>query len=273
MPSSATDAENPPSPARSGSEITAVMHAILALQCVGTQEEELGVNEIARRIGVHKSTASRLLATLESAAFVARNPETGRFNLGIGLVSLVSPFLAQLEVVKAARPVLSHLALDLGETASLGLWTGAEVVMVEQTQGSRPIGQVAHAGGRLAAHSTAAGKILLANLPDEELDAFFAHPLHAETECTRTSREALLPELMTARQTGYALNIEEHQAETCGIATLIRNAAGHPAAALTLSIPRHRFDLMRQTELARRMQRDALEISRRLGWVERAFTL
>ncbi|MBE9607703.1 IclR family transcriptional regulator [Acetobacteraceae bacterium H6797] len=268
MPDSDPEAETTPPPARSGSEITAVMHAILALQCIGTQEEELGVNEIARRIGVHKSTASRLLATLESAGFVARSPETGRFNIGIGLISLVSPFLAQMEVVKAARPVLSHLALDLGETASLGLWTGAEVVMVEQTQGSRPIGQVIRAGGRLPAHATAAGKILLAHLPEAELEAFLAHPLHAETESTRTSREALLPELQAARQRGYAVNVEEHMAGACGIATLIRDAAGHAAASLTLSIPRHRFDEARQAELARRLKRDALEISRRLGWQE-----
>src|SRR3990172_8475448 len=105
-------------------EVAAVSHAIAILGTIHTAGRSSRVNEIARRVRLHKSTVSRLLATLESHGFVERNAENGTFALGVSLVALVGPLLANLDVVKMARPVLQAMALESGETVCVAMWKG-----------------------------------------------------------------------------------------------------------------------------------------------------
>lgn len=249
--------------------VAAIRHAINILQTMDAREPALGVNEIARRIGVHKSTASRILATLEAAQFVSRNPESGRFSIGIGLIALVSPVISSLDVVQMARPYIDRLAQEMGETTSLGFMLGREVIMVEQVPGSRAVGFLARAGARVPAHCTAAGKMFLAHLDPAALRAFFAEPLQRLTSHTKTCQQDLEAELRVARETGYAINIEEYQLESCGISAMIWDATGTPVAALTMAVPKHRFDPAKQQELAEPVVAYAGELSRSLGHVPR----
>ena len=102
--------------------IAAVQHAIQVLASFSAAEPLLGVSEIARRVGVHKSTVSRILATLEDARLVERDPLRGRFRLGAGIVALAGPLLANLDVRDVARPYLEQLALATSESLSLMIW-------------------------------------------------------------------------------------------------------------------------------------------------------
>ncbi len=247
--------------------VAAVQHAITILQSMDAREPELGVNELARRIGVHKSTASRILATLEAAHFVRRNPGTGRFSIGMGLIALVSPIVADLDVVKLARPYIDRLAQEQGETTSLGFLLDREVIMVEQVPGSRAVAFLARAGARVPAHCTAAGKAFLAHLAPDERRALFAEPLQRFTSRTKVTEAELDDELRTVRETGYAINDEEYQIESCGIASIITDSSGAPVAALTMAIPKHRFDPTYQAELARLVVDCASELSRSLGYM------
>jgi DNA-binding IclR family transcriptional regulator len=249
--------------------VGAVQHAITILQAMDAREPELGVNEVARRIGVHKSTASRILATLERAQFVRRNPETGRFSIGLGLIALVSPIVADLDVVKLARPYIDRLAREQGETTSLGFLLDREVIMVEQVPGSRAVAFLARAGARVPAHCTAAGKVFLAHLKPEERRAFFAEPLQRFTTHTKVTEAELEEELRLVRETGYATNDEEYQHESCGIASMIWDSSGAPVAALTMAIPKHRFDAAYRRELAELVVQHAGELSRSLGHIPR----
>lgn len=250
-------------PAFSG--VAAVQHAIAILQAMDAREPELGVNEIARRIGVHKSTASRILATLEAAHFVQRSPDTGRFRIGMGLIALVSPIVSSLDVVQIARPYIDRLAQEQGETTSLGFLLDRSVIMVEQVPGSRAVAFLARAGARVPAHCTAAGKMFLAHLDPEERRAFFSEPLQKFTEHTKTSEAELEEELRMARETGYAINDEEFQPESCGIAAMIWDSSRSPVATLTMAIPKHRFDEAYRQELAAMIVDYAMELSRGLG--------
>src|SRR5215212_2274404 len=89
--------------------ITAVERAVRVLRAFSVGEPRLGVNEIARRVGLHKSTVSRLVATLEDAHLLERDPDSGRFALGPGIVALAGPLLANLNIREVARPYLEQL--------------------------------------------------------------------------------------------------------------------------------------------------------------------
>ncbi|PZP16905.1 MAG: IclR family transcriptional regulator, partial [Kocuria rhizophila] len=106
-------------------------NALAVLRCFSTEEPLLGVTEIAHRVGIHKSTASRLLSTLESSDLVERDPMSRQFRLGMGLISVAAPLLANMDVRRVAYPVLQDLTSQSGETTALVLWNGYESVCVE----------------------------------------------------------------------------------------------------------------------------------------------
>lgn len=255
-------ADRRPQPAR----VSTVEHAIAVLKMLPAKDCALGVNEIARRVGLHKSTVSRLLATLERHGFVARSPDNGGVSLGISLVALASPLIANMDLVKAGRPILDRLADECGETVSLSIWTGDEAVMVEQTMGARAVTHIARHGGRVPGHCTASGKVLLANLPAAEQKAYFAKELVGYTPNTIVSPEALRRQFAEIRARGYAINDQEYDLESCGVAAGVRNARGAVISALAAAVPKHRFSERHQAELVRDIMRCADELSARMGY-------
>ena len=148
--------------------VAAVRHAVDILRAMDGSGPDLGVNELARRAGVHNSTASRILSTLEAARFVDRDPLSGRFRIGMGLIALVNPIVTNLDIVQLARPAINRLAREAGETTSLGFWLEGEVIMVEQVPGSRAVGFITRASARVPAHCTAAGKMFLSEASPAE---------------------------------------------------------------------------------------------------------
>jgi DNA-binding IclR family transcriptional regulator len=246
--------------------VSTVENAIAVLKALPTKEPALGVNEIARRVKLHKSTVSRILATLERHGFIQRNADNGRVSLGFGLITLVSPLLANLDVVKIGGPLLDRLVVECGESVSLSMWSGSEVVMVAQTIGDRAVTHVARHGGRVPGHCTAGGKALLANLPKQELESFLANDLRRYTPNTITDREQLLHQLGEIRTRGYAINDQEHDLESCGIAACVRNARGAVIAVLSAAVPKHRFLEHNQAQLIEIIMRYAIELSARMGY-------
>lgn len=245
--------------------VAAARHAIDVLRCFTARSPLLGVNEIARHTALNKSTVSRLLATLEEAEFVERCPDTGRFFLGIGLITVAAPALAGLDLIKLARPVLRRLAEECGETVSIGLWRDPDVIMVEQVLGGRPVTHVIRAGDRVPAHCTAAGKIFLAYLPAADCKLFRRGSLRRFTPHTITDRAQIQAHCAAVRERGFATNDEEYEPESCGVATPIRAANDVVIATLTAAVPKHRFSAEQQGALVRLLCDNANNLSRRLG--------
>ncbi|CAN5527475.1 hypothetical protein BH24ACT21_BH24ACT21_14940 [soil metagenome] len=118
---------------------SALQNGIQVLKTFSREEPVLGVTEISRRVGLHKSTVSRILATLEENAIVERHPTNGRFRLGVGVIELASPMLANLDVRRLARPFLENLTHATGETSGLVVWNQGTAVVVEQVASPRKI--------------------------------------------------------------------------------------------------------------------------------------
>jgi DNA-binding IclR family transcriptional regulator len=247
--------------------VTAVRHAIDILRGFSTSAPEQGVSEIARRVGLHKSSVSRLVATLEQDHLVERDPETRRVRLGVGLISLAAPLLASVKVAEASRPYLAELARRAGETISFSVWDGAAAVSLEQALGGNAIAHYAPPGSRNPAHCTASGKLLLAYAPPADIERALARKLERFTARTLCDRARLRAELATVRAHGCAVNAGEFAADVGAVAAAVRNVGGTVVGAITATVPMYRFEAARRNELTAMVKETAARLSKRLGYV------
>lgn len=249
--------------------VIAVRHAIEILRGFSANAPQQGVSEIARRIGLHKSSVSRLVATLEQDHLLERDRETNRIRLGVGLISLAAPLLANVKVAEAARPYLAELARRSGETISLSIWDGAGAASLEQALGGNAIAHYAPPGSRNPAHCTASGKLLLAFAPPDEIERTLARDLERFTPRTVCDRAKLRAEIATIRARGYALNAGEFAPDVGAVAAVVRNVDGDVVGAITATVPMYRFEAARRNELIALVKDTAARLSTRLGYVSR----
>jgi DNA-binding IclR family transcriptional regulator len=221
--------------------VNSVARAIALLEELRDSEVSLGVNELARRIGVNASTASRLLATLEAAAMVQRDDAipTRPFRLGLGLVTLADRVLARLDLQTLARPVLVELMETTGETATLSLPGEREAITVDSAPSRSSVVSMARLGRPSIAHATAVGKVMLAfgggPLPRER-------DLVALTDRTITERARLVDEVTAVRDRGYATVFGERDVDVNAIAAPVLDRNGQLAAILGLQGPSSRLE-------------------------------
>jgi DNA-binding IclR family transcriptional regulator len=248
--------------------LQSVRRAITALEEV-SDAGELGVVELGRRLGVHKATASRLVATLAERGLLERDATTEKYGLGFGLIRLAGAAMAGLDIVRTAHPVMEDLAERTAETVNLGVVSGDSVVYIDQVTGTRSIVAVSWVGRRTPLHCTSNGKVLLAFMDERERSRHLAEPLEAKTPRTITSATALAQQLEDVVKRGYAQTIEELEEGLNAVAAPIRQADGQVTAALSVSGPAFRMRPVDLPRLARVTMDTADAISRRLGFVDR----
>jgi DNA-binding IclR family transcriptional regulator len=227
----------------------------------------LGVSEVARRAGVTKSAAFRILANLERRGYVAKDPVSARYTLGTHLVYLGERSLGAIDLRTAARPALEALQQRFGETVNLGVREGAEVVYVDMIESFHGLRMAARVGGRDYLHSTALGKAILAFLPPAERDHLLHAPggLPARTERTITDSVKLRVELGRVRERGIAEDRDENEVGARCLGAPIFDHRGVVAGAISVSAPDSRLDDARAAEVAVAVRAEAAAITRRLG--------
>jgi IclR family acetate operon transcriptional repressor len=227
---------------------------------------EAGVTEIADELGVHKSTAFRLLATLESRGLAEQNAARGKYRLGFGVVNLASAVTASLDLNRVSRSVCQALARDVGETVNLATHDGDSVINLDQVMGSSAVTTVNWVGKRNPLHATSSGKVFLAHMPAEDLDGHLAQPLARFTPSTITDPDDLRAQLGTIRANGYAFTVEELEIGLNAVAAPIRPFEGIVVAALSASGPAYRLTRDSMIGVARQTVLAAATISERLGY-------
>ena len=243
--------------------------AISILESLADGPAELGVTQIGRRLGVHKATASRLMATLAEHGLVERNPATDKYRLGFGLVRLATAAAVGLDLVQQARPILELLARETGETVNLAVLDGFDVVNIDQITPSHLVVNVNWVGKRTPMHCTSNGKVLLAFLPETERRRMLRRPLRRMTERTIVDPRALQRELEQVRARGWAHTIEELEMGLNAVAAPVRRSDGVVVAALSVSGPAYRVTPDRIADLGAMTASAAARVSGRLGHVER----
>lgn len=246
----------------------AVQSVDRALSILEILEREgwMGVTTLARELGIHKSTAFRLLATLEQRGIVEQHVETQKYRLGFALVRLASAVRAGLDLTRSARPVCEWLSEQTGETVNIAVLEGGEVVNIDQVNLSSSVVSVDWLGRRTGLHSTATGKVFLAHLPDRLREEVLAGNLGPVTSRTITDPDVLRGQLTAIREQGWSATDEELEIGLSAVAAPIHGADGAVLATVCVSGPRFRLTPQRLPEVGHLAGEAAQQISRRLGF-------
>jgi IclR family acetate operon transcriptional repressor len=235
------------------------------LDILAASDSGLGVSELARRIGVNASTASRLLATLEHQGFVERDP-SGPYRLGLKLVALADRVLARLDVRALARPQLERLVAATGETATLSIPGEHAAITIDFVPSESTVASIARLGRPSVAHATATGKVMLAFAggPNAELSGLDGG-LVAYTDRTITDREELARQVRAVREQGFAEAVGEREPDLSALAAPVLGRARELVAILGLQGPASRLTTSRRRAVRPALLDAAAELTRALG--------
>lgn len=250
----------------SGSGVQSVDRAVTVLELL-SHTGGLFVGEMAEAMGVHKSTASRLLSALEKRGMVQQGDERGKYQLGFGILRLAAAIPGRLSLVQEARPVLQALASEFGETANLAVLRSNVAVNVDQAMGPSAVATHDWIGNLTPVHATASGKIFLAFLQQDERDKLLESTgMPAETTKTITSRTVLDQQLDRILDTGYSTVYEELEVGLNAIAVPVWDYRGDVIGSISISGPAFRFRPGEIQELADDVVLAGKRVSAHLGY-------
>jgi IclR family acetate operon transcriptional repressor len=251
-----------PGDARAASVVSTAMRV---LRCFSVDEPALGVTEIAARVGLHKSSVSRLLATLEQERVVERDPQTRRFRLGLGLISIAGPLLAELDERRVAYPVLQELTDRTGETSALLVWSDNQAVCVEQIPSPRQIKHTTPLGTRYNTALSSSVQVFLAAQPPERVRALLLSGAVEHPDRGEASIASYLTALERVGRDGVAFNYGATSVDEVGVATPVFDHRDTLIAAVMVAAPRYRVTPDQLELLATACATAAREVSQRLG--------
>ncbi|MFC8304045.1 IclR family transcriptional regulator [Specibacter sp. NPDC057265] len=242
-----------------------IVNAIAVLRCFSAEEPLLGVTEIALRVGMHKSTISRILATLEQEELVERDPSSRRYKLGLGLIAVAGPLLAELEERKVAYPLLRQLTELTAETSALMVWNGNAAMCVEQIASPQQIKHTTPLGALYQDAMSASVQIFLGLEPEARVRELIRSGAITFAGVDDVGIEAYLLRLAGWAKLGYATNYGESSLDEVGVAAPVYDHRGHPVAAVLIPAPRFRVSPDRLHDLGEACARTARLITKRMG--------
>jgi len=229
-------------------------------------DQEYRVGEMATMLGVGKSSASRLAATLANRGFLERASGSEAFKIGSELRRLgVLSMGGSHNLTELARRPMENLAAETAETVNLARLEDRKVVNIAQVDGAHLVGVGDWIGWKTELHATANGKVLLAFAENSSEDLALQAPLEAFTEQTITNLEDLRSELERVRSEGWASTLGELEDGFNGVAVPVSDAFGRCLASLSVSGPVYRVPPSRLPEIAALCKKAAGEISASLG--------
>lgn len=246
--------------------VQSVDRAVSILELLARQGE-VGITEIAGALGVHKSTASRLVSVLEARGLVEQRGERGKYAIGFGIVRLAGAATERMDLPSLGRPFCTALAAELGETVNIAIRDNNVAINISQARGTAAVTAHNWVGQCTPLHATSSGKVLLAYAPPEDQDHILAESLERYTVRTVIDPDLLRTGFETIVADGYATAYEELEMGLNAAAVAVYDADGGVVAALSASGPSYRFSPERVCEVINAMTTAARELSARLGYV------
>ena len=246
--------------------LSSVAAAARILREFDKHSTQLGVSQLARRVGVGKSTAHRIIWTLVEEGLLEKVEETGLFRLTTAMRSLGSSAETAQRLHEAATIPLDQLRTLTPGTLHIAILDGPDVLYIERREGPGAIPVFRAVGARNAAHATSSGKVLLAFLPaDQQRRLVDGMRLAPRTDRTITSPSAFVTELAKVRRQGFAENRGESEPGMCSIAAPVRDPLGRVVASVSVALYVDDVDAG-LPHLARPVVETAARISAGLGW-------
>ncbi len=248
--------------------VEAIERAVRILDAFSVDRPELGVAEVARILGLKRSTVHRALVTLESGGLLRQVATTQKYTLGPKVLYLAYVLQTQLSLVSIALPYLRSLRDRFNETVALHLLDGRGRMVVQQVESTHDLRRTYRDIGKvLPLYAGSPGKLLLAYMPQEEIDRVIDESgLRPFTSVTITDPAALRRELAEIRRRGYAWSIGEHSPGIASISCPIRNQEGQVIAAINISGPSVRLTEAKLLESLPQLREATLAMSRQIGY-------
>lgn len=246
-----------------------VKKAMSLLDLFTEYERELSLQEIAMKADMPKSTAYRLLTTLEAGGFLDKTKKTkhdSRYRLGLKLLELGQLVSDRLELRKTALPYMRKLAEEINEVVHLVVVNQLKAVYIEKVDSTRALRLNTKVGKNAPLHIGSGPKMLLAHLKEDEKDAVFSETLYCKDGIQKINKEQLLDELKEIKEKGFAYSIGEQDADTTGISYPIFDHQKKVIASLAVSGLSSYYEGENLITIKKHVKQTAEEISEELGY-------
>lgn len=251
---------------RKRQHVQAVDRALQILEILKDRPRGIGVTELSEILGVSKSTAHRLLTTLESKDFV-RKDNNDKYLLGLALIELGKIVLNRLDIKDLFHPYLEELGKETNETTHLAIYDDIHVVYIDKIESEQTLRMFSNIGKRGPMYCTGIGKAILAFLPDEEIERILDRIDFVKyTHNTIVDRDELLKEFKWIRKHGYAIDDEEHELGIKCAAAPIFDLNGQVIAGVSVAGPSIRLADDKFQKVVDLVLEKSKEMSRILGY-------
>ena len=242
--------------------VTALARGMAVMLALSETKRRMSIAQISHRTGIPRAAARRSLHTLAKMGFVAAD-DARRYYLRPRVLSFSHGYLSGSPLAVLAQPILDRLGDALHEACSLATLDGDEIVYLSRSTSSRIMSTTLNVGRRLPAYCTSIGHVMLAQLPQAELDDYLARVrFYPYTEHTPNSKAALLPLLQAVRESGFAFASQLMEPRLCTLAVPVRDTGGHYVAGINVILQGR---LLSRTEMAERYFRPLHDAALELG--------
>ncbi|WP_051753380.1 IclR family transcriptional regulator [Streptosporangium amethystogenes] len=253
--------EQEPGRARSG-----IARVLAVIDVIGSSSQAQGVSTIARRTGLPKAVAHRILRELVTGQFLSFDEERKLYRLGPGALSVGLAAMRELDVPAIAHRHLVALSERTGETTTLSLRQGWSRIYADQVLSDQEIRMSVALGTSHPLHAGSSSKAILAALPDAEVADYVAHHrLDSVTDATITSTAELSGEIARIRALGYAVSSGERQSGAASVAAAFHGATGQVVGSVSVCGSQDMFTRCRSESLGEWAAATAADISADLG--------
>jgi DNA-binding IclR family transcriptional regulator len=246
--------------------VRALTRGLSILSLFDVDHREWTIDEMAERTGLVRMTAYRMVRTLESMAFLVRDPTTNRYRLGPATIAMRYVSDDHSGIVKVARPFLESLVQETGESVTLAVEVDGYPVCVDIINTTRPFKRQTAPGRILGDIATVHGKLFAAFQPPEARDAILDRPVVKRTPHTVTDRDAILAELEQIARDNVGFDIEGFYLGTCAVGAPVRDQLGAVVATVSVVMPTGRFSSEEKTLCTKAVEATAAAFSAYLGW-------
>lgn len=247
--------------------INCIFKAVSVLECFTADKPELSTADIARQLGMPKTTARRVLTTLTMSGLANRNAKTGKYMIGPALYALGSLYLSTTDICMAAGPVIETMNDLTGETVNVSILDRGNITLVMKQESKHAFRLNTHVGSIIHAYGSAMGKALLSELNEAEIDSLYPEErLPPLTKKTITTKTELKLELKQIRKSGVSYDSEGSYEGVEAVASKVRDTSGKAVAAMSIAVPVFRMDEANRKRLTTLVRLGTSLVSYRLGY-------
>jgi IclR family KDG regulon transcriptional repressor len=248
--------------------INSILRASKILRCFLGVKTHFKISELARELGLDRSTTYRVLLSLERCGFVEKDKKTGEYSLGVAAFEIGNTYLKRMDFLSISKPIMTDLAVKVQETVHLAVLSDIEIIYVDKVDSPRTLGVMSKIGQRAPVYCTALGKVLLAHQSKGEMSRIIQEiKLKPYTKNTIISKKGLTEELREIREKGCALDRREYEEGVECIAAPIRDHLGNVIAALSISGPQRKVGTPNEAQFVSQVVEAAILISSKMGYL------